>query len=117
VLFELIFVSLFLLGWLFCAFLPWLALSVATRGNAGIGMLPLCLFTGVVAALAVPLLISDDWTGVWLSFIAATLAPAALMTIRRLTAVAPEAAAPASEPRPQGSGRDSASAKPVEGHE
>jgi hypothetical protein len=43
VLFALIFLSLFLLGWLFCAFLPWLAVSVATRGNAGLGM-PLCLF-------------------------------------------------------------------------
>lgn len=89
-LFDLIFVGLFLVGWLVCAFLPWLAVSVATRGNAGIGMLPLCLFTGVVAALAVPFLVNDGWTGVWLSFLAAVVAPSALMAVRKATMVAPE---------------------------
>ena len=116
-LFELIFVSLFLLGWLFCAFLPWLALSIATRGHAGIGMLPLCLFTGVVAALAVPVLINDGWTGLWLSFVAATLAPAALLAIRRFAAdpaLTPQPPLPTS--RERGS-VDPPPAKPVEGHE
>lgn len=82
-LFDLIFVGLLLGGWSFCAFMPWLAVSVATRGNAGLGMLPLCLFAGIVAALAVPLLVDDGWTGLWLSFGAALVAPAMLMGVRR----------------------------------
>jgi hypothetical protein len=88
VLFNLIFLGLFFAGWLVCAYLPWLALSVATRGNAGLKMLPLCLFSGVVAALAVPLLGLDDGTGVWVSFVSALVAPALLLAARRFRVTA-----------------------------
>ncbi len=113
-LFPIIFLSLFLLGWLVCAFLPWLAVSVATRGNAGLGMLPLCLFTGVVAALAVPWLVNDGWPGVWMSFAAAFLGSAGLMAVRRmaLPALTPQPPLPTS--RERGS-VDPAAQKPVEG--
>jgi hypothetical protein len=87
VIFDLIFIGAFSAGWLFCAYVPWLALSVMTRGNAGLRALPLCLVTGVVAALAVPLLGLDDARGIWLSFLAAFLAPAALLAARRFARV------------------------------
>jgi hypothetical protein len=83
VLFDLIFLSLFLLGWLSCAFVPWLVLSVATRGDAGLGYLPLCLFAGVVAAIAVPVLGVDDTRGLALSFVAALVAPVLLLGAAR----------------------------------
>ncbi len=82
-LFDFIFLSLFLLGWLICAFVPWLALSVATRGDAGLGYLPLCLFAGLVAAVAVPLLGLDDLRGLVISFVAATAVPALLLGVAR----------------------------------
>lgn len=85
--FTLIFVSLFLVAWLFLAFVPWLVLSVATRGNAGLGNLPLCLFTGVVAALAIPVLGMEDERGIWLSMAAAFVAPSLLLAVRRMTFV------------------------------
>lgn len=81
--FTAIFLSLFLSAWLVLGFLPWLAFSVATRGQAGLGMLPLCLLTGVVAGLAVPLLGKDDGEGIWISMLVALVAPAVLMTARR----------------------------------
>lgn len=95
--YTLIFVSLFVAGWLFLAFLPWLAFSVATRGNAGLVNLPLCLFAGAVAGLAVPLLGKDDMAGVWLSAAAALVAPALLMVLRRFSASAGKAVASHSE--------------------
>lgn len=82
-LFDLIFLSLFVSGWLVCAFVPWLALSVATRGEAGLGNLPLCLFAGVVGALAVPFLGATGGLGLASSFVVALVAPAALLTLRR----------------------------------
>jgi hypothetical protein len=116
VLFAIIFLSLFVLGWMVCAFLPWLAVSVGTRGNAGLGMLPLCLFTGVVAGLAVPLLVNDGWPGLWMSFAAALVAPSALMAIRRMTlpALTPQPPVPASRER---GGGESVPGKAVEGRE
>ncbi len=81
--FTLIFVSLFLLGWLLAATLPWLAVSVATRGEAGIGMLALCLLAGVVAALAIPLLGASGAAGLWASFPVAAAASALLLAARR----------------------------------
>lgn len=81
--FEAIFLTIFFAGWAICGFVPWLALSVATRGNAGLGNLPLCIFASVVAGSAVPLLGLDDATGIWVSFAAALIAPSALLTARR----------------------------------
>lgn len=81
--FTAIFLSLFFAAWLFAGFLPWLAFSVATRGHAGLGMLPLCMVTGVIAGLAVPLLGKDDGAGIWISMLAALVAPTLLMAARR----------------------------------
>ena len=83
--FTAIFLSLIVGGWLVLGFLPWLAWSVATRGHAGLGMLPLCLFAAIVAGLAVPLLIRDDGLGVALSATAAGVASVGLLTARRLS--------------------------------
>jgi len=83
--FTLIFMSLFLAGWLVCAAAPWFALSIKTRGSAGLRYLPLCLFAGVVAALAVPILGLDDGRGLALSFVVAFLAPALLLAARRFS--------------------------------
>ncbi|GAB4320452.1 MAG: hypothetical protein Kow0010_00240 [Dehalococcoidia bacterium] len=83
-LFELIFISLYLAGWLACGFAPWLAASVATRGHAGLHMLPVCLFGGVVGGLAVPILIRQDLAGLVMSFAAAVLVPAGLMAAQRI---------------------------------
>ena len=83
-LFELIFISLYLAGWLACGFAPWLAVSVATRGHAGLHMLPVCLFGGVVGGLAVPILVRQDLAGLVMSFVAAILVPAGLIAAQRL---------------------------------
>jgi len=83
--FTLIFVSLFVLAWLALGFIPWLAVSVATRGQAGIVNLPLCLFAGVVAGLAVPLLFNQGESGIWLSMVAAFAAASMLMGLRRIS--------------------------------
>jgi hypothetical protein len=81
VLYAAIFLTIFITGWLICAFLPWLVLSVATRGNAGLAYLPLCLFAGVVAGFAVPLLGLNNLTGLFLSFVAAMAIPALLLAV------------------------------------
>lgn len=82
-LYTTIFVSIYVIGWLICAFIPWLVLSIATKGNAGLGMLPLCLFAGVIGALAVPVFGLTGVTGFWLSFVVAALVPVALLVLRR----------------------------------
>ena len=84
-LFEFIFLTVFGIGWLVCAFVPWLLLSVATRGDAGLPYLPACLVVGVVAALLVPLLGLTDGRGLALSFVAAAAAPAMLLGAGRLS--------------------------------
>lgn len=87
--FDVVFVSLFLAGWLAFALVPWLIVSIRTRGEAGLLNLGLCLLAGVVAALLLPLLGMDDFTGLWLSFAAAFLASAALLAARRFSLHAP----------------------------
>lgn len=84
-LFAAIFIALFLFGWLLCAFVPWLAVSVFTRGDAGLGNLPLCLFAGVVAGLAVPILGLDNAPGIWVSFGASFVIPSLLLAARRFS--------------------------------
>jgi hypothetical protein len=96
--FTFIFVSLFVLGWLLLGFIPWLTLSVATRGNAGLVNLPLCLLAAVVAGLAVPLLGKDDAQGLWMSALAALVAPGLLLAARRFSLGHAEAQTPAGEP-------------------
>lgn len=87
-LFDLIFLGLFFAGWLLCAYVPWVVLSVATRGNAGMILLPVCLFTGVVAALTVPVLGFEGTGGLWFSFVAAAGASVVVLALRRFAAPA-----------------------------
>jgi hypothetical protein len=81
-LFDAIFLTTFVLGWLICGYLPWLVLSVATRGGAGLKYLPLCLFAGLVAGLSVPVLGFDGWWGLGASFALAAVIPALLLLVR-----------------------------------
>lgn len=98
--FTLIFVSLFVSGWLIAGLVPWMILSVATRGNAGLVNLPLCLFAGLVGGLAVPVLGKDDAAGIWLSMLVAVCVPSLLLVARRLslTAAAQVRHQPAGDP-------------------
>ena len=96
--FELIFLGGLIVGWLICAYVPWLIRSVLTRGHAGLGMLPLCLVSGLVGAFAVPLLGFDGAGGLRTSFVVAAAIPAALLLLRQLTRTAPPATG---EPRQQ----------------
>jgi hypothetical protein len=86
--YQAIFIGLFVVGWLVCAYVPWLALSIATRGNAGLGNLPLCLLAGLAGGFAVPLLILDDANGLWLSFVMAAALPSLLLVARRISLAA-----------------------------
>lgn len=83
--FEAIFVGIFVVAWLICGFLPWLILSVVTRGNAGLINLPLSLFTAVVAGVAVPVFGANGVGGIWLSLVLAVTAPSFLLWVRRLS--------------------------------
>jgi hypothetical protein len=99
--FTLIFIGLFASAWLLLGLAPWLVVSVATRGNAGLGNLPLCMFAGLVGGLAVPLLGKDDLAGIWLSMAAAVVVPSLLLAARRMSlgALASTRHQPAGEPR------------------
>lgn len=77
-----IFVSVMVAAWSLLGFLPWLAWSVITRGRAGLSNIPLCMFSALVAGLAVPLLGKDDVAGMWLSALAALAVPTLLLAIR-----------------------------------
>jgi len=89
VLFSAIFITLYVLGWLALGFVPWLVLSVITRGNAGLRYLPLSLFVGVVGGLLVPVLIRDDGLGLILSFVLALVLPTVVLAIQRATRRSP----------------------------
>lgn len=91
-----IFVGLYLFGWSIAAFLPWLGWSVATRGRAGLWNLPLCLFAGIVAALAVPIAGATGAAGLGASFAVAFFVPLALMALRQWARLP----TPAASPRP-----------------
>jgi uncharacterized membrane protein len=81
VIFDLIFVGLFVAGWLICGYLPWLARSIATRGEAGLRYLPLCLLAAVVTGLAIPIVGFDGMPGLIASFVAAAVVPAILLAV------------------------------------
>lgn len=82
-LFDALFVGLFVLGWLACGTLAWLVGSVLTRGNAGIITLPLAGFAAVAGGLVVPFLGFTGIGGLAGSFVAAS-ALAALVTFARI---------------------------------
>jgi len=85
VLFDAIFLGLFVGGWVVAGGMPWLVLSITTRGRAGLQYLPLCMFTGIVAGLAVPIIGLNGRTGIWVSFISALVAPSLLLAGRRFS--------------------------------
>jgi hypothetical protein len=99
VLFTVIFGGLFLTGWALCGVAPWLVLSVKSRGHAGLGFLPLSMFTGVVAGLAVPILFLPTATGIWVSFVAAVAAPSLLLAARQFSLAGGQARASAPRQR------------------
>jgi hypothetical protein len=103
--FEAIFLSILISGWLVAASLPWFALSIATRGRAGLGMLPLCWVAGLTAAFAVPLLGATDASGLKLSFAVAFVVPVVLLAIRRFSATAPVPAPREQVPHGEGESR------------
>lgn len=80
--FTAIFVAVFVGAWAICGAGAWLVAAVATRGNAGLGMLPVAMATGIVAGLAVPLLARDDGVGLAMSLAGAVAMPAALLGAR-----------------------------------
>lgn len=82
-LFGILAMAVLLIGWLAVGTLAWLVVSVATRGNAGLGMLPLAWFTAVVAALIVPMLGFTGGGGLLSSFVVALAAPLMLLSARR----------------------------------
>ena len=83
-LFDAIFITLFVLGWLALGFVPWFILSVATRGNAGMRYLLPSMATGVIGGLAVPLF-RDDGLGLILSFVVALVLPTLLLIAQRVS--------------------------------
>lgn len=84
-LFDVIFLGLFIAGWMLTGVVPWMVVSVASRGHAGLLNLPLCLFAAVAGGLLVPIVGFTGPGGIWLSFGAALLVPAGLMAARRLS--------------------------------
>lgn len=95
-----IFVSLFLIAWSALAFTPWLAVSVRTKGHAGLVNLPLCLLAGIAGGFAVPLLGFTGSGGVWASLAVAFVAPAMLLAARRFSLGTPLQDAAASHGAP-----------------
>lgn len=83
-LFSILAMTVLVAGWLTVGTFAWLAVSVATRGNAGLAMLPLAWFCAVVAALIVPMLGFTGGGGLFGSFVVALVAPLALLGARRL---------------------------------
>jgi hypothetical protein len=96
-LFDIIFGAIFIGLWMALGIVPWLTLSIATRGNAGIGMLPLCMLAGIAGGMIVPFLGFTDVSGIWFSFTAALALPAGLLTARRFAASALSLQTPAAE--------------------
>lgn len=82
-LFDALFIGLFVLGWFACGTLAWLVGSVATRGNAGLGTLPLAGVAAVAGGLVVPFVGFTGVGGLAGSFVAAT-GFAALVTFARI---------------------------------
>jgi hypothetical protein len=101
--FTAIFLALFVTGWLVCAYLPWATWSIATRGAAGVQFLPFCLFAGVLAAVAVPVLGADGMAGLWLSFPLAAIASLGALAAAHLGRIGRAQVPPAEDRR--GGGR------------
>lgn len=83
-LFDALFITFFVIGWLALGFVPWLVLSVATRGNAGMRYLLPSMAAGVIGGLVVSF-VRDDGLGLILSFVVALAFPTLLLTVRRIS--------------------------------
>ncbi len=83
-LFDALFITLFVIGWLALGFVPWLVLSVATGGNAGMRYLLPSMAAGAVGGLLVSF-VRDDGLGLILSFVVALAFPTLLLTVRRIS--------------------------------
>lgn len=81
--FDALFLGLFVMGWVGAGTLAWLVGSVATRGNAGLGTLPLAAFAGVVGGLLVPFVGFTGRGGLFGSFVVAALF-GAMVTFARI---------------------------------
>lgn len=97
-LFTLLFGSLFVVLWSMCGLVPWLVTSVVSRGSAGLGLLPLSLFTANVAAIAVPVLGAAGMGGFLASFPVAMAASATLILVRRFAMGSVAHEAPIAQP-------------------
>lgn len=85
--FDLLFVTLFVTAWSICGIVPWLVLSIATRGNAGLIYLPLSIFAANVGGMAVPVLGMDNGTGIGVSFLVALAVSTGILIARRISLV------------------------------
>jgi NhaP-type Na+/H+ or K+/H+ antiporter len=81
--FPVIFGTAFILSWMLCGSLAWLVFSIATRGRAGLPLLPASAAVGVVGGISVPLLLRDDAWGIPISLVVAVMAPAVFLAARR----------------------------------
>jgi len=82
-LFDLIVGTLFVVTWSAIGIVPWLAVSVITRGHAGMAMLPLCMLASLAGGMLVPFLGFTAASGIWLSFIAALALSSLTILARR----------------------------------
>jgi len=93
--FDALALTLLVAAWTVFGAIPWLVLSVVSRGNAGLAFLPAAMLTGVVGALVVPIVGATGLTGLFVSFPAALAASAALLAARKLRLSASHPADPA----------------------
>jgi len=87
-LFDLIVGTLFVVTWSAIGIVPWLVVSVATRGHAGMAMLPLCILAALAGGMLVPFVGFTDASGIWLSFAAALALSSVTMLARRFASPA-----------------------------
>lgn len=94
--FEAIFLTVFISAWVACGSIGWLVFSVATRGHAGLVLLPVCMVTGLIGGISVPLLFRDDAWGILVSLVVAVAASLVLLAAHRfsLGAIGERAAVP-----------------------
>ncbi len=83
--FDAIALTLLIAGWMVSGAIPWLVLSVVSRGNAGLAFLPVSMLTGAIGALVLPIVGATGLTGLLISFPVALIASAALLAARKLS--------------------------------
>lgn len=96
--FDAIALTLLIAGWMVFGAIPWLVLSMVSRGNAGLAFLPVAMLTGVIGALVVPVVGATGLTGLLVSFPVALTASAALLAARTISLSVIHPAGPAAAP-------------------